>query len=148
MPRPRSSGGTPPTTAAADRAPSRTSARSTALSEQMYLILVVLADGPRHGYGILRELEHRSDGQHQMLTGTLYNALRRLEAHGLVDASEVSEEAAPSGKGAAAGGPRRTKSYRITAAGLEGLRAEAQRMRTLLRWTPSDALAPALEEGR
>lgn len=140
MPRSSSSSGDRPPAPDKGRPRTRPEERQSALSEPMYLILAVLADGPLHGYGILRELEERSEGEHRMLTGTLYNALRRLQAHGLVDAVAAAEAEA------VGGGARRTKTYRITAAGLRGLRAEAQRMRSLLRWTPGEALA--MEEGR
>lgn len=131
-----------------DGAPSNETKRPIPLSEPMYLILAVLADGPLHGYGILSELERRSAGQHEMLTGTLYNALRRLQSHGLVEARDAAEDADE----VARRGARRTKQYRVTAAGLQSLQAEAQRMRALLRWTRADGMAdglsPALEEGR
>ena len=135
-----------------DGAPSNEAMRPTPLSEPMYLILAVLADGPLHGYGILGELERRSAGEHEMLTGTLYNALRRLQSHGLVEARDAAEDAAEDADEVASRGARRTKQYRVTEAGLQSLQAEAQRMRALLRWTRADGmtdgLSPAMEEGR
>lgn len=129
--------GAPPDTSAEER-------RVVPLTEPMYLILAVLADGPLHGYGILGVLDERSRGEIQMLTGTLYNALRRLEAHGLVEARDAADS--PQGDESVRG-PRRTKSYRATTAGLQALRDEARRMRSLLRWSPTEALEPVLEEG-
>lgn len=146
MPRANSFSGKESPSSGSRKAPSSTrqALRPPALSEPMYLILAVLADRPLHGYGILRELEERSGGEHQMLTGTLYNALRRLQSHGLVDTEQAG---ASTGNEPSQGAPR-TKVYRITAAGLEGLRAEAQRMRALLRWSRAETMAPAMEEGR
>lgn len=129
----------------AKRAP-ETALRPLPLSEPMFLILAVLADGPRHGYGILRALEERSSGEQKMLTGTLYNALRRLQSHGLVEARKVSPNADESP--GQTRGARRTKEYSVTDSGLQSLHAEAQRMRSLLRWSPSKGLAAAMEEGR
>lgn len=58
------------------------------------LILAVLADGPRHGYAIAREIERRSADALKMGEGALYPALRALEREGLV----VSQwETMPSG---------------------------------------------------
>ena len=48
------------------------------------LILAVLADGPRHGYAIAREIERRSDDALKMGEGALYPALRALERDGLL----------------------------------------------------------------
>lgn len=45
-------------------------------------ILLTLADGERHGYAIIQEVEARSDGRMRLETGTLYRALRRLVAEG------------------------------------------------------------------
>ena len=58
------------------------------------LILAVLADGPRHGYAIAREIERRSREALSMGEGALYPALRALEREGMV----LSEwETQPSG---------------------------------------------------
>lgn len=46
------------------------------------LILAVVADGPLHGYAIIEALQLRSDGALDLPTGTVYPALRRLEASG------------------------------------------------------------------
>jgi PadR family transcriptional regulator PadR len=48
------------------------------------LILAVLADGPRHGYAIIEELKGRSGGSLDLPEGTVYPALHRLEAGGLL----------------------------------------------------------------
>lgn len=48
------------------------------------LVLAVLGGGPRHGYGIAREVERLSEGALHMKEGTLYPALRVLEQDGLV----------------------------------------------------------------
>jgi DNA-binding PadR family transcriptional regulator len=48
------------------------------------LIMMVLADKPRHGYGIAREVEKLSDGEIRLTEATIYPALARLEFEGLV----------------------------------------------------------------
>jgi len=48
------------------------------------VVLAALRDGPRHGYAIIKELRERSRGDFDVLEGTLYPALHRLEQAGLV----------------------------------------------------------------
>lgn len=48
------------------------------------LILAVLAAGPRHGYAVIEELKQRSGGELALPEGTVYPALHRLEAAGLL----------------------------------------------------------------
>src|ERR1700761_7664560 len=51
------------------------------------LILAVLADGPLHGYAIIYALKRRSDGAFALPEGTVYPALHRLEAAGLLSSA-------------------------------------------------------------
>ena len=51
------------------------------------LILAVLADGPLHGYAIIDALKRRSDGAFALPEGTVYPALHRLEAAGLLSSA-------------------------------------------------------------
>ncbi|MFZ1997574.1 MAG: helix-turn-helix transcriptional regulator [Solirubrobacteraceae bacterium] len=69
------------------------------------LILAVLAEGPLHGYAIIEKLKHSSDGAFQLPEGTVYPALHRLEAGGLLS-SEWSD-----GEG------RRRRIYELTRRG-------------------------------
>jgi DNA-binding PadR family transcriptional regulator len=48
------------------------------LTEPVLLILLSLADSPRHGYALLKDIESLSRGRVRLSTGTLYGALRRL----------------------------------------------------------------------
>ncbi len=49
----------------------------TPLSEPVFLILTSLAEGPQHGYAIIKDIEALSGGRVVSSTGTLYGALRR-----------------------------------------------------------------------
>ncbi len=51
------------------------------------LILAVVAGGPLHGYAIIEELKRRSGGDLALPEGTVYPALHRLEAAGLLASS-------------------------------------------------------------
>ena len=89
----------------------------SALREPTFLILVALAEGPLHGYGIIKEVAALSDGRVRLRAGTLYGALDRLEADGHI--SFDGEEAGD--------GPTR-RCYRLTKAGCRLLDEEMRRM--------------------
>jgi PadR family transcriptional regulator PadR len=78
------------------------------------VVLAALRDGPRHGYAIIKELRERSRGEFEVLEGTLYPALHRLEQAGLIKS-----------RWATAGG-RRRRVYELTGRGMKAL-AEQER---------------------
>ena len=82
-------------------------------------ILVALAEGARHGYGVMRDVEARTDGLVRLGPGTLYSALRRMSERGLIE-----ESAAP----AAREEDSRRLFYRITTLGRDVAAAEGSRM--------------------
>jgi PadR family transcriptional regulator PadR len=51
------------------------------------LVLTALKAGPGHGYSIIRAIRDRSDGEFELLEGSLYPALHRLERDRLVTSS-------------------------------------------------------------
>jgi DNA-binding PadR family transcriptional regulator len=83
-------------------------------------ILLALAEGARHGYAIMREVEDRTEGAVRMGPGTLYGALRRMSARGLIE-----EVAAPP---LADSSDERRLYYRMTTLGRRVGVAEAERM--------------------
>src|ERR671915_855039 len=86
------------------------------------LILRTLLFGPTHGHAIAKHIQRTSEELLQVETGSLYPALHRLEARGLVAASwELSEKG------------KRAKYYRLTAAGRKHLTAERSRWDTFAR---------------
>ena len=99
-------------------------------------ILVTLVDGVRHGYGIMTEVEHRSDGDVRLGPGTLYSALRRMTDRGLIEESEP-----PRGRS----GDERRLFYRVTALGREVVVAEARRMEACLEMVRRTRLVERLE---
>ncbi|MBM2614174.1 helix-turn-helix transcriptional regulator [Actinoplanes sp. LDG1-06] len=79
------------------------------------LILATVEGRPRHGYAIIEALAARSGGELDLPTGTVYPALRRLEAAGYLS-SDWSEDSG-----------RRRRTYTLSRAGrkrLEAARAE------------------------
>jgi len=59
------------------------------------LILSVLADGPRHGYAIAREIERRSQDAFSVGEGALYPALRALEREEMVQSAWQTQPSGP-----------------------------------------------------
>ena len=88
------------------------------MREPTFWILTALAPEPRHGYGVIRAVTRLSDGRITLQAGTLYAALDRLVAVGLVEADR--EETVD-------GRPRRY--YRLTSDGATALDAETERLR-------------------
>ena len=91
---------------------------SSRLQEPSFLILTALAAGPQHGYGVIKDVEEISSGSVTLRVGTLYGALDRLTAEGLVELDH--EEVVDS---------RLRRYYRLTDAGGAHLAAEASRTR-------------------
>ena len=60
------------------------------------VILGTLADGPLHGYAIVRRLQSSSDGLLKLGEGQLYPALHKMEKGGLVTATWDAQEGKPS----------------------------------------------------
>jgi DNA-binding PadR family transcriptional regulator len=89
------------------------------LTPALFHVLLSLADGDKHGYAILKEVEHRTGGEVVLSTGTLYGIVKRLLADGLIrEATSLSDA-------------RRT-AYRLTPFGRKVAVAEAERLRTLV----------------
>ena len=59
------------------------------------LLLAALEDGPRHGYAVIEALRDSTGGRLDLPTGTIYPALRRLEAAGLISGSWSAPAGAP-----------------------------------------------------
>jgi DNA-binding PadR family transcriptional regulator len=80
-----------------------------------------LAEQPRHGYSILKDVEEMSDGRVTLSTGTLYGALRRLLEDGWIERYEEEDSS------------RGRQAYRLTPAGRRNLQLEASRLKHLAR---------------
>ena len=87
------------------------------MQEATFLILTALAAGSQHGYGIISDVSEISGGRVKLLAGTLYTALERLRADGLigVDREEVVDN-------------RLRRYYRLTPMGEKRLADEAARL--------------------
>jgi PadR family transcriptional regulator PadR len=84
------------------------------ITGQAFFVLTALADGPRHGYGIVGEVAELSQGRVRLKIGSLYGVLDRLTTDGLI---EPDREEAHDG--------RLRRYYRLTRDGRQALAAEA-----------------------
>jgi DNA-binding PadR family transcriptional regulator len=87
------------------------------MQEATFLILTALAAGSQHGYGIITDVQQISGGRVRLRAGTLYTALERLRADGLVrvDREEIVDN-------------RLRRYYRLTPTGSDVLAAEAAQL--------------------
>ena len=91
------------------------------ITEPVLLILLSLAERPRHGYAILQDTQQMSGGRVRLSTGTLYGALGRLLEDGWIERFESDDQS------------RGKQSYRLTAVGRRNLQAEVSRLKQLAR---------------
>ncbi len=86
----------------------------------VFMVLLVLLDGDRHGYGIMQDAAERSGGEVQLQPGALYRMLKRLLEEGLVEETTERKD------------EERRRYYRITDLGKQVAAAEARRMARLV----------------
>ena len=101
------------------------SGRHVSLSPPEFQILLALADGEKHGYGIMQEVGTRTAGRTRLGPGTLYGAIKRILQNGLIE--ETEERPDPKLD------DRRRRYYRLTDAGRRLAVAEAERLVELVR---------------
>lgn len=87
-------------------------------------ILLALADEERHGYGIMQEVEARTEGETRLGPGTLYGSIKRMLADGLIEESDERPDPAMD--------DQRRRYYRITEFGRRVVGAEAERLQSLV----------------
>ena len=101
-------------------------------------VLLALADGERHGYGIMLEVRERTGGRVRLGPGTLYGAIKRLKEGGVIEESahrrpdpgEVPDD-------------ERRRYYRLTGFGGAVLAAEVERLDGLVRAARRKGALPA-----
>ncbi len=97
----------------------------TPLTPPVFHLLLAVADGARHGYEIIKEIERRSEGGIVLSTGTLYAAIKRLLADGLLEETDHGMNVANEDD--------RRRYYRLTPFGRKVTKAEVARMIQLIR---------------
>lgn len=95
------------------------------LTPAVFHILLALADGEKHGYGIMKEVGQCSGGSVRMGPGTLYGSIRRMLDSGLIEATDERPDPDIDDE--------RRRYYRLTRFGLRVAEAEARRLDQLLQ---------------
>jgi DNA-binding PadR family transcriptional regulator len=103
------------------------------LSPVALYVLLALADGERHGYAIIKEIEAASGGDIRVLPGTMYRVIKQL-----VDDRWIIEVEPYGGET-----DERRRYYRLTPWGRKVAQAEVERMATVLRMARARQLLPA-----
>jgi DNA-binding PadR family transcriptional regulator len=91
------------------------------ITEPVLLILLSLADQPRHGYALMKDIAAISEGRVRLTTGTLYGALRRLLEDAWIERFEQHDKS------------RDKQAYRLSELGHRRLNGELDRMKQLTR---------------
>ncbi|HZS46533.1 MAG TPA: helix-turn-helix transcriptional regulator [Blastocatellia bacterium] len=95
------------------------------LKSQWFHIMLSLAGGEQHGYGIMQEVFERTHGEIRLWPATLYGSLKRLIDAELIEESD--KRPAPEHDDA------RRRYYRLTSLGKRVLDAESERLQELVR---------------
>ena len=103
------------------------------LTPLSFHILLALADADRHGYGIIKEVRERTNGEMNPGAGTLYAAIQRMLDDGLVNETADRPKT---------GDDERRRYYRLTEFGRQVARAEALRLARLIRIAADKKLIP------
>ncbi len=89
------------------------------LTPAAFHVLIALADGPKHGYLILKDVEERTSGDVRLSTGTLYGLIKRFLDEELIIETKPDDD--------------RRRPYKLTARGREVAEAEAARLERMVR---------------
>jgi DNA-binding PadR family transcriptional regulator len=91
------------------------------LTPSAFHVLLALADGAKHGYLILKDVEERTAGEVRLSTGTLYGLIKRFLDDELIIELPAEQDA-----------HERRRPYRLTSFGREVASAEALRLQSLV----------------
>jgi DNA-binding PadR family transcriptional regulator len=82
-------------------------------------VVLALCEGPRHGYGIMQDVQEMTSGAINLGPGTLYSLIKRLHRAGVVEECQADAD--------------RRRCYRLTRKGRRDAAEEAERLTTLSR---------------
>jgi len=97
---------------------------SVFLTPAVFHVLLALADGPSHGYGIMQEVEEFTAGSTRLGPGTLYRSIQRMQVDGLIEELTIAAHDESDDD--------RRRYYRLTPKGLSIAKAEALRLAGLV----------------
>jgi DNA-binding PadR family transcriptional regulator len=101
------------------------------LTPAAFHLLLALADGPKHGYLIMKDVEDRTGGEVRLSTGTLYGLIKRFLDDELIVELPAEEE-----------GNERRRPYKLTPFGRQLARAEAVLLEQLVSAARTARLLP------
>jgi DNA-binding PadR family transcriptional regulator len=104
------------------------------LTEAVFHVLLALAAGERHGYGIIQDVTAATAGAVTLRTGTLYTILKRLLEEGFILESDRRPGADED--------DQRRRYYALTPLGRGVVQAEAQRLEQMVKLARSRRLLP------
>ena len=90
------------------------------LTPAVFHILMALADGEKHGYSIMKDVEAQTNGRLKMGPGTLYGSIKRMLISGFIEEAEERPDPALDDE--------RRRYYRLSTMGQKALVAETQRL--------------------
>jgi len=105
------------------------------LGASTFYILLSLAGGDLHGYGVMKEVEAHTAGSVKLGPGTLYRIVKQLLADGWISELDDASDA------------ERRRCYRLTPRGRAIATAEAERLDELVSLARRRRLLPALALG-
>jgi DNA-binding PadR family transcriptional regulator len=94
------------------------------LTPAVFHIMLALADGESHGYGIMLQVDRLTSGQTKLGPGTLYRSIQRMLIDGLIEETTDSSDSDEDDE--------RRRYYRLTKFGLEVAREESSRLASLV----------------
>ena len=106
------------------------------LSLPVFHMLLALSEGDRHGYALKREILRRTDGKLNLGSGALYGSISKMMEQGLIDESDERPDPHLDDE--------RRRYYRITPFGRLVAKAEAIRLRQLVRLAGAKLGVPEL----
>ncbi|NMB56251.1 MAG: PadR family transcriptional regulator [Leptolinea sp.] len=93
---------------------------SQPLTPAVFHILMALADGEKHGYSIMKDVERQTNGKIKLGPGTLYGSIKRMLAAGLIEESEERPDPVLDDE--------RRRYYRLSGPGQAALSEECRRL--------------------
>jgi DNA-binding PadR family transcriptional regulator len=104
------------------------------LTPAVFHIMLALADGERHGYGIMLEVERLTSGRLNLGPGTLYRSIQRMLLDGLIEETKEAHDSQEDDE--------RRRYYRLTKFGLDVACAESRRLESLVNAARERRLLP------
>ena len=89
-----------------------------------FRVLLLLGDGARHGWSLVKELQEDAGDGERILPGSLYRTMGEMEDAGLIEEAHEPPDAADDS---------RRKYFRLTEPGVRAAREEADRLAELLQ---------------